>query len=58
VDAHFNRSGVRELFGYAEGWGEHPLGELEDLLAEIDEDLDHERRAEASAHGTTPFPEA
>jgi glutamate synthase domain-containing protein 2 len=58
VDAHFNGTNVRELFAYEDGWGVQPLGELEDLLAEIDEDVDSEWRAEASAHGTTPFPEA
>ena len=58
VDAHFNGTGVRELFGYEEGWGTHPLGELEGMLEEIDEDLAEERRTEARAHGATPFPEA
>ena len=58
VDAHFNGTEVRDLFGYEQGWGEQQLGELEGLLEEIDEDLDQERRLEASAHGVTPFPEA
>jgi glutamate synthase domain-containing protein 2 len=58
VDAHFNATGVRELFGYEEGWGTQPLGELEGMLEAIDEDLVDERRAEAKAHGVTPFPEA
>jgi glutamate synthase domain-containing protein 2 len=57
VDAHFNGTGVRELFGYEEGWGTHPLGELEGMLEEIDEDRAHERREAAAAHGMTPFPE-
>jgi len=58
IDAHFNGTDVRELFAYEEGWGVQPLGELEGLLAEMDEDLAHERSAERSAHGTTPYPEA
>jgi glutamate synthase domain-containing protein 2 len=58
LDAHFNGTGLRELFGYEDDWGEQPLGDLEDLLEEIDEDLGHERSVEASAHGTAPFPEA
>jgi glutamate synthase domain-containing protein 2 len=58
VDAHFAALSVRELFGYEDGWGVQPLGELEDLLEEIDESLAEERRAEAAAHGVAPFPEA
>jgi glutamate synthase domain-containing protein 2 len=57
VDAHFNGTGVRELFGYEEGWGTQPLGELEGMLEEIDESLSEERRREGEAHGVTPFPE-
>jgi hypothetical protein len=58
LDAHFNATGLRELFGYEDDWGEQPLGDLEDLLEEIDEGVGHERSVEASAHGTAPFPEA
>jgi glutamate synthase domain-containing protein 2 len=58
VDAHFNGTGVRELFDYEQGWGEQGLGDLEDLLKEMDQDLDRERSVERSAHGTTPYPEA
>jgi hypothetical protein len=45
------------LFGYKEGCGLQPLGELEGMLEAIDEDVAHERRAEAKAHGVTPFPD-
>jgi hypothetical protein len=58
IDAHFNGTGVRELFAYDDDWGTQPLGELEGMLSEIDEDAAHERREAAKAHGVTPFPEA
>ena len=58
IDERFGSNGVRELFGYEEEWGTHPLGELEGLLEAIDEDLVEEQRAEAGAHGVTPFPAA
>ena len=58
IDAHFNGTGVRELFAYEDAWGTQPLGELEGMLSEIDEDAAHERREAAKAHGVTPFPEA
>jgi glutamate synthase domain-containing protein 2 len=58
VDAHFASHSVRELFGYEDGWGVQPLGELEGLLEQVDESVGEERRHEAAAHGVSPFPEA
>ena len=58
LEAPFSTRGVREAFGYEEGWGVHELGDVEGLLEAMDEDLSEERRTEASAHGVTPFPEA
>jgi glutamate synthase domain-containing protein 2 len=58
LDERFGARSVRELFGYAEGWGMADREEIEGLLEELGEGVGEEEEEEAAAHGATPFPEA
>jgi glutamate synthase domain-containing protein 2 len=58
LDERFGSTGVRELFGYEEGWGVADEEEIEGLLEELGEGIEEEDEEEAAAHGVTPFPEA
>jgi glutamate synthase domain-containing protein 2 len=57
LDERFGATSVRDMFGYAGGWGAADADDVHGLLEELGE-AGEEAEEEQAAHGVTPFPEA